>query len=174
MDAPAVLLALEAAFPLEPLPAISPHQAHLADQSMSRRISEEEWVAAGKPDAGRTWPQFSDEELIACDAALAFFDEESFVYYLPAYIRFAINHCDVDTSDVASGLTTTVVGSVTDRSPYSLGRYKRLSPAQRAAVVSFLEFIAEHADPFNAPLAQKALTRYWKTDEPDKPLIIVP
>jgi hypothetical protein len=174
MDAPVVLAALEAAFPLEPLPSVSPHQAHLANQSMSRTISEEEWVAAGKPDAGRTWQQFTDDELMTCDAALAFFDEESFVYYLPAYLRFAINHCDVDALDVASSLTTSVVGSVTDRSLYSVGRYKKLSLAQRAAVISFLEFMAEHAGSFNAPLAQKALTRYWKTDEPDKPIIIVP
>jgi len=174
MEASQVLAELERAFALKPLPAISPHQAHLADDSLSRQISPEEWLAAGKSDAGRTWTEFTDEELIACDAALAHFDEESFVYYLPAFLGLAVRHCNVDWSHPASFLMGSALHSVTDRSPYSLGRYKKLSPAQREAVVCFLEFMAKRADDFDADLAQKALKRYWQTDEAAKPLIIVP
>jgi hypothetical protein len=55
-----------------------------------------------------------------------------------------------------------------------LGRYKRLNPEQRAAVIAFLEFMAENGNHNERPQAEKALKRYWKTDEAFKPLIIVP
>ena len=141
---------------------------------MSRRISEEEWIAVGLPDAGRTWQEFTDDELLQFELSLAHFDEESFVYYLPAYLRFAVRYCDVDVLHQASNLKGSAVFSVTHRTPYTLGRFKKLSPAQRGAVVCFLKFMTEHGDAFNADLAQKALERYWETDEADKPLIIVP
>jgi len=174
MDAPVVTAALEGAFPLLPLPSMSPRQAQLADQSMSRRITKEEWVAAGTLDAGRTWQEFTVEELIQCQSALSHFDEESFVYYLPAYLRYAVRYCNVDVLHPTSELMGSAVFSVTDDSPHSLRRYKRLSTPQRAAVVCFLEFMSEHAEAFIASLAQKSLVRYWNNDERDKPLVIVP
>jgi hypothetical protein len=174
MDASVVTAALDGAFPLLPLPSMSPGQAHLADQSLTRKITDQEWVAAGKPDAGRSWQEFTDDELLKYNAALAHFDEDSFVYYLPAYLRFAVRHCKVELTRSASELTGSAVFSVTHRTPYTLGRFKKLTPAQRGAVVCFLEFMAENTDPFTASEAQKALKRYWKTDEAGKPLIIVP
>jgi len=87
---------IQAAFPLRPLPEMSLHQAQLADESMSRRISDDEWRRAGELDSGRSWKDFSDDDLIACDAALSHFDEPSFVYYLPAYLVFALRHCAVE------------------------------------------------------------------------------
>jgi hypothetical protein len=90
MEARQLTDVIEAAFPLGPLPEMSLHQAQLGDQSMSREISETEWEAAGKIDAGRNWGDFSDEELMSCDAALAHLEEVSFVYYLPAFLLFAV------------------------------------------------------------------------------------
>jgi hypothetical protein len=45
---------------------------------------------------------------------------------------------------------------------------------RRNAVIAFLEFIAAHGQHGDATDAQKALLRYWKTDEATKPLLIVP
>ena len=69
---------IAAAFPLRPLPQMSLHQAQLADPSMSREITDEEWRRAGELDRGRSWNEFSDDNLIACDAALSHLDEQSF------------------------------------------------------------------------------------------------
>jgi len=150
------------------------HQARLADQSMSREIPDREWNDAGKIDAGRTWRDFTDEDLKACDVALAHFDEPSFIYHLPAFLLFAVRYCTVEWPHPAEHLVGTVVFSVTHRSPYTLGRYKRLSAEQRMAVIAFLELIAAEGNHNERPLAQKALARYWKTDEGTKPIIVVP
>jgi hypothetical protein len=174
MEANHVIEHIETAFPSAPLPGMTLHQAQLADQSMSRAISDKEWNDAGKIDAGRTWQDVTDEEVVACDAALAHFDEESFIYYLPAFLIFALRHCDVVWPHPAWDTVGNVVFFVTHREPSMLGRYKRLSASQRQAVICFLEFIAEHGRGSNAPDAQKALKRHWKTDEATKPLIVVP
>src|SRR3954469_9040124 len=87
---------IAAAFPLRPLPQMSLRQAQLADQSMSREITDEEWRRAGELDGGRSWNEFSDAHLIACDTALSPLDEQSFVYYLPAYLLFALRYCTVE------------------------------------------------------------------------------
>jgi hypothetical protein len=174
-DSAAHLLDLmEAAFPLQPLPEMSLHQAHLSDQSMTREITEDEWRRAGELDAARTWKEYSDHDLISCDAALAHLEESSFVYYLPAYLLFAVRHRLVEWPHPAWALVGSVVFSVTRRTPHTLGRFKRLTPEQRDAVIAFLRLIAEcRADSVGSD-AQKALTRYWLTDEATKPLIIIP
>lgn len=174
MESQQVIKLIEEAFPLGPLPDVSLHQAQLADQSMSREISEEEWQEAGRIDEGRTWRELTDEQLMACDAALAHFDDASFVYHLPAYVLFALRHHSVEWPHPAWSLFGSVVFFTTSRTPSMLGRYKRLSPLQRAAVICFLEFIAEHGSGSNASYAEKALSRYWKTDAATQPLIVTP
>jgi hypothetical protein len=174
MNAEDVATLIRAAFPVEPLPGISLHQAQLADQSMAREISESEWKAAGELDAGRTWLDLRAEDLIACDAALSHFDEASFVYHIPAFMLFAVHHRAVEWKHPAWSLVGGIVFSLTNRSAYSLGRYKRFTSDQRKAVISFLAFIAEDGRDSNASDAQKALDRYWMTDDASKPLIIVP
>jgi hypothetical protein len=154
---------IAAAFPLRPLPQMSLHQAQLADQSMSREITDEEWRRAGELDRGRSWNEFSDDDLIACDAALSHLDEQSFVYYLPAYLLFALRYCTVEWQHPAWTLIGSVVFSVTHR-----------TPDQREAVIAFLRFVAKCRTDSIASNAQKALARYWLTDEATKPLIILP
>jgi len=165
---------IAAAFPLRPLPPMSLHQAQLVDQSMSMEITDEEWRRAGELDGGRSWNEFSDDNLIACDAALAHLDEQSFVYYLPAYLLFALHYCTVDWQHPAWTLVGSVVFSITHRTPYTLGRYKKLTSDQRGAVIAFLKFVAKCRTDSAASEAQKALARYWLTDEATKPLIILP
>jgi hypothetical protein len=174
MEAQKLIEAIEAAFPVAPLPEMSLHQAQLGDQSMIREITETEWEAAAVLDAGRSWQRFADEELMACDAALAHLEEQSFVYYLPAFLRFAVCHCTAIWPNPAESLLGAVIFAVTDNTPYSLGRYKRLNASQREAVIAFLEFMARNDSLYERRMAEQSLTRYWKTDEVTKPLIIVP
>jgi hypothetical protein len=86
MEADVVTRLNREAFPLQPIPKMTLHQAQPCDQTMDREIPEKEWIDVGDRDAGRTWQEISDEELMSCDAALSHFDETSFVYYLPAYV----------------------------------------------------------------------------------------
>ena len=166
----AVILQVERAFPEAPLPETTLRQAQLADQSMSREISQSEWDAAGTLDRGVRWKDIPDDTLIECDAALSHQSEEGFVYYVPAYMRLALRHlaCPAKRSDEAFGFT---VFHLTHRTNYSLGRYKHLSDAQIDAVISFLREVRD-AGSFEGDLAEKALTRYWETPEARRRTII--
>ncbi|WP_157668863.1 DUF6714 family protein [Bordetella genomosp. 6] len=85
-------------------------------------ISSAEWVAAGRQDAWRSWQDYSDDELIRCEAALAHLHPAGWVYYLLAFLLFALRHCGVLSSNPAWSLASSVVFIVTHRSAYSLSR----------------------------------------------------
>lgn len=162
---------IKSAFPLLPLPEMSLHQAQLADQSMSRGIGDEEWLAEGARDSGRTWETFTEAELMACGAALSHLDESDFVYYLPAFLLLALRYLDVEWDHPAWAITISAVFAVTNRSGYSLSRFARFGPEQVAAVKAFLEAVARSSG-HNAEDARAALDGYWNTDRAGKFLIL--
>ena len=163
-----LLESIEAAFPIAPLPPVTLHQGQLSDESIRRRISESEWLQAANQDAGQTWQTLSDAALMECSCALSHFDEASFIYHLPAFLRFAVRNVATPFLTPEQSLVGAVVFAVTQRSPYSLARYASLTSAQRAVVVSFLRFIALQSKRHGQD-AQKALERYWL--KPPEPLI---
>jgi hypothetical protein len=147
------------AFPLAPLPEMTLHQGQLADASIRRTISESEWRQAASRNAGSTWAVVSDSTLIECSCALSHLDEQSFIYYLPAFLAFAIRHVDTSFLTPEQYLVGSILFAVTDRSALSLSRYALLTPLQREAVVSFLQFM-QQSEPHGQD-AQKALERFW-------------
>jgi len=149
-------------FPLAPFPPMSIHQARLADDSMSRKITEKEWSEVGLLDQGIRWDQVSETTLAECQPALSHFDEDSFIYYLPAFLLYAANHISAGILTEAADVVGSVVFSVTDRS--SRRRHKRLNDAQIDAVIAFLHFVVA-AGGKESQYAQKALKRYWETPE---------
>jgi hypothetical protein len=66
-----VVARIEEAFPELPLPDMTLRQAQLADETMSREISQEEWDATGRIDHAVVWKDIEPAVLIACDAALS-------------------------------------------------------------------------------------------------------
>lgn len=104
MEIATLLNSLEMAFQERPIPEISLRQATLTDQSMSRLIPEREWRAEKKKDGHLTWKDLSDEALIECEPGLAHLIEESFTYYLGAFLSFAIRHLEADVLDKEWGL----------------------------------------------------------------------
>lgn len=149
-------------FPVVPFPSVSIHQAQLADQSLSRKLNDKEWNEAGLVDEGVHWDQIPEATLTECQAALSHFDEESFRYYLPAFLLYAVRHINADILTEAGELVGSIVFSVTHRSNYNLARYKRLTDTQIDAVIAFLHFVAD-AGTRESQYAQKALKRYWET-----------
>jgi hypothetical protein len=69
---------------------------------MGREITDEEWRGAGELDGGRSWNEFPDADLMACDTALSHLDEQFFVYYLPAYLLFALRYIPLGRSSAQS------------------------------------------------------------------------
>jgi hypothetical protein len=170
MDASDVLSQVRDAFPVDPMPGTTLRQGQLADETLSREITPEEWEAEGAKDRGVIWTAIEVSALLECEAALSHLDEDAFVYYLPAFICFAIRHLDSPDHDHASLVGATVF-AVTHRSNYNLSRLKRLSDAQIDAVISFLRLIRDGGG-FDATLADKALQRYWETPDARRPTLI--
>jgi hypothetical protein len=146
----------------------------MADALYFGRISEAECATAPSRDARRPWNEYSDEQLAGLDAAMAHQEADGFVYYLPAYLCAAVRRLQRDDLDRWSDLVSHAVFQVTDTSDYSRMRFRRLSAAQRAAVVKFLEYAEQHADPSVADQAYKSLDRYWKNPNQDPPRIVLP
>jgi uncharacterized protein DUF6714 len=92
MDIEEIFALIDKLFPTQPIPDLTIHQAQLSDQGMSREISDKEWKSEKDKDVNTTWLELSDYVLMECNAALSHLDENSFVYYIPAYIKFALKN----------------------------------------------------------------------------------
>jgi hypothetical protein len=171
MEPPRLLQRISESFPEEPLPEMTLRQAQLADQSLSKKISDAEWEAEGARDRGLSWSQVADEQLVECEAAISHLDEESFVYYLPAFLRFAVRHVDVGISGENGILMNSILFGVTNLSNYNLGRLKRLNEGQIACVTEFLQFFAERSECYGSD-ASEALKHYWLTPDAHRKTII--
>jgi len=171
VEAIELVAAIDRAFPREPLPTVSLRQAVLADQGISRQITDQEWEAERQLDGQLHWSELSDESLVACRDGLAHLTEESFAYYLGAFLSFAIRNIDANLVGLSGELLGSVVFSVTNRSNYNLGRLKRLSDAQIDCVIQFLAFVSQHSET-HASAATKALARYWLKPEARRKTVV--
>lgn len=156
-------------------PELSLHQAHLSDQGMSRQIGGAEWRAAGKLDFGRRWEDVPGVALDECDSALSHLDPEGWRFYLPAFIRRALEHFAPPSypyeklCSVLFHLTYTP-----ESSPHVLPRFELLTDAQRTAVRHFLELAERETLAFveatndqwwTYESAKCALDSYWRSSD---------
>jgi hypothetical protein len=162
MNDRALLARIQDAFPIAPMPAMTMRQAQLADEGLARAISEEELRAVREIDGGVSWVDISDESLLECEASLSHFDAESFVYYLPAFLRFAIQNVEVGVLGRKGDLMNSIVFAVTNLSSYNLERLQHLRSAQNECVVDFLRFLSERSSTYRQD-ADEALKHYWLT-----------
>lgn len=156
------------------------HQAQLADQSMSREISREEWDAEKLRDPETDWRDVPANSLDECPAALSHASPQSWLFYLPAYMRYALELLAADALEEAD-LPSSVIFHLTynDKPPlqgYVLDRFEQLTPSQEHAVVAFLECFRDHSRPWLSKSADEALSTYWAlpADKRVRPRIIIP
>lgn len=96
--------------------------------------------------------------------------EGGFVYYIPAYMRLALNQLAGVANPEWEAFGSTVF-HLTDRSNYTLARFKRFSDAQIDTVIDFLRHIRA-AGGFEGNMAEEALKAYWETPEVRRRTII--
>lgn len=156
------------------------HQAQLADQSMSREISQGEWDAEKLRDLETDWRAVPPDSLDECSAALSHASPQSWLYYIPAYMRRALELWDADPLE--SDLRSSVIFHLTQESKdvglaaYVLERFLQMNPQHEAAVVAFLEFFRDIADDWHSQGASEALKSYWSLppEKRQRSLIIIP
>ena len=164
MENSGLLQQIEKAFPSLPMPYMSLRQAVLADQTLTRCISDEEWATERRKDGITPWTILSDEALFECIDGLAHLDEESFVYYLGAFLRFAVNHAGAQILDREGELLCNIVTTITSRSNYNLVRLKALNDSQISCVIGVLNLLSKNSETHSAD-SLTALDRYWLTPE---------
>jgi hypothetical protein len=174
MDMATVDAAIEAAFArVECDEECTLHQAQLLDQTMDRKISEEEWREAKDRDEATDWLNVPDADLDECDTALSHSTPQCWRFYLPAYMRRAMRLLG------ASILETWFPGSVVFHLSYPsksieghvLDRFKLLDGAQQKAVGTFLEYVRDYpaARTSYRREAELALRQYWGLEEQNRP-----
>jgi hypothetical protein len=155
------------------------HQAQLADQSLSRKISQKEWDAGKLRDPETDWRDVPDDSLDECGAALSHASPRSWLFYIPAYMRRALKLLDGGYLEV--DLPNSVIFHLTHErenyglAAYVLERFLQMNPEQEAAVVSFLEYFRDTADEWHSRSAAEALSSYWALppEKRQRSLIIV-
>jgi len=101
------------------------------------------------------WNRISIDELNACYSSLSFFDAAGMRFHLPAFLIAELNgtyHQDMSLQ-------------LANLNDYTIAQYGLLSPAQRAAIRAYLQFML--GDPryaFSHAQIKRALDEYW-TDQ---------
>ncbi len=143
------------------------HQAQLADETLDREIPDEEWQVAKGRDPEINWRDVPTSSLDECDAALSHATPTSWLFYLPAYMKRALELLNANSE--GSNLPNSVIFHLTlDRgssgsSFYVFERFKQITPAQERAIVAFLEYVKGYstADRWHPKCAKEALASYW-------------
>ena len=142
---------------------------------MSREISEEEWAAAKRLDPQTDWRDVPAASIDECDAVLSHASPQSWLFYIPAYMKRALELLDDDSpqSDLPNSVIFHLTLEKADQGLwwYVLERFKQLTSQQVEAVVGFLSYIVAHSseNSWNADRATEALNSYWKLPASERP-----
>ena len=146
-----VLRAVETAFADAPRPA--------NDELLHADCRDDGDIAAlyGIPH----WRNVPDEVVIGEYAALSFLSPAGFRHFLAAYLAFALRNPETDAYTVESTIfaLTPIEGNARLRE-FMISKYGLLDSAQRAAIVAFLEAMAETQAEYLREGIDRALA-YW-------------
>jgi hypothetical protein len=164
MDAYELIKKIENVFDGIKKPETSLRQFKLTDEKgMSCEISDQEWDIARKNRVDSIWQQIPDAEIKECDCLLAHMQAEEFQYYLPAYMRYSLNHYEVSIwKDDVIGSTVFSLYPSKQTYEYNVKQLSLLNTQQRQVCIHFLKFVEENADYIQRPFARKARERYWE------------
>src|SRR5262245_26297674 len=124
MDAPELLVAINAAFDGVAKPVLSLRQFSLTDRKgMSGSITQAEWLEAGRRRIDTKWQDIPDTEIEECGVVLSHMEAADFQYYLPAYTTYSLKHSRVPIWE-SPILDMTTYSLCPDRKDVNLRRYK--------------------------------------------------
>jgi O-acetyl-ADP-ribose deacetylase len=135
-----------------PFPKITIQQAELLDDYIS---SGEKWDNAAKIDAqNRHWSDVPAAIVQRCQCALSYMESDGLLFYLPAYMRVALQYWEKDAyiNSIHSAFFHL------DYKPES--RFSHFSVPQKQCIRHFLEYTAAFLCSIDA---HKALKKYWAT-----------
>lgn len=121
-------------------------------QGLDGYEDEEIRAARRREDEKDDWRHIRPADLNRCNSSLSFFDAEGMRFHLPAFL----------IADIDGVYEFGMAFHLTHLDSHGIGQFSLLSPEQRAAVRSYLQFIStsdEYA--FERPAILRALVEYW-------------
>lgn len=166
MSAENTISEIERAFDGIARPETSLRQFNLTDKhGMSGDISASDWARAANLRVDAIWQDIPDVEIKECGNQLAHMQADEFLYYLPAYMRYAVKHVTLSIweSDILGGVVFSLSpkSQITALNLYHLAQLVLINKSQKNSIVNFLNFLATTADEVHRPDAMKAIERYW-------------
>jgi hypothetical protein len=105
----------------------------------------EELLAARQLDTEQRWQDVPDEDLLASDSPLPFFDAKGFCYYLPAFMLCGLKDWENDSNGILHSCVYNLLHepqkSLRQSEPDSIVAKYGFTNAQCKAIVSFLRFV---------------------------------
>jgi hypothetical protein len=122
-------------------------------------------------DPETDWRDIDPDAIDECDAALSHADLQAWRFFIPAYMRRALDLLDTEVwlpGSVIFHLTASHDGPLRHR---TLERYEQLNEAQQAAVIAFLEYVRDYPakNRWHSKSALEALEAYWKLSVDKRP-----
>lgn len=137
--------------------SITLHEAEVIDDCGT----DAERRRARARDTEEDWRDVSDGAIRECPDALTFVDPQSWRFYLPAYMRYALRHSK-SRRNAAFDHAIYSLDKGGDRSlaEHKLQRFRTLNLEQACAVRSFLAFASEN-DAFCDSVVAASALGYW-------------
>ncbi len=151
------------------------HEAQFMDQHHADSTSVAEIQASKRLDIHTDWREVPAEHLDECDSALSFLSPKGWKFYLPAYLRRALDLIHKPSWEpwLPDGVLFHL--SLSTEYPHSAAEsarlFQTLDEAQVQAVADVLRFIEESVPPGTSrqQSAQSALQRFWALPPEQRP-----
>ncbi|MCC5851107.1 MAG: hypothetical protein JJU29_23705 [Verrucomicrobia bacterium] len=122
-------------------------------QAIDDYESENERYRKRAKDEKEDWRKIESKHLNACHSSLSFFDALGMRFHLPAFIC-----CDL-RGEYENGLDISLSGLVDE---WRRSKFLMLSPQQKSAVATYLEFLAEDVNSqYSRPAIERDLSEFW-------------
>jgi hypothetical protein len=142
-------------------------------QIIKRGGSEADLRKARSKAEEKRWQDVADEEIEKHGNALGFLDPKGFRYYLPAYMRWSLQHLKSAKTDPLNAAIYALSPSANPRvSQSNQERWALFSPLQCHVIFKFLAFmVGQYDGPVDTYMARLALEARWKqfNQRPAKP-----
>ncbi|MGB1242709.1 MAG: DUF6714 family protein [Chitinophagales bacterium] len=113
-----------------------------------------------KREKSKHWEEVKAKHLLECTCALTYLEGDSWKYYVPAYMTWALQNLSSD-----SNLWNAAFYAFNSELEFSVNKYKTLNKAQSETVYSFLLFMESLWE--NPHKAEKAIPLYWQAFKPN-------
>jgi hypothetical protein len=151
------------------------HEAQLVDRAFDDSVSAAEIQASKRLDTCTDWREVPAEHLDECNAALSHLSPKGWKFYLPAYLRRALDliHKPIRETWLPGGVLhqLTLSTKYPDLAAESARLFQTLDEAQVQAVADVLRFVEESVSPGTSlhQDAQSALERFWALPPEKRP-----